>query len=370
MMKIAIVCGGRSLESEISVVTALKIFDSLILDKNFKPLLVYQDYQTGVFYGGKGVHNLKNYSDKTGFKRGTFKRDRSGCYFKTGLKKEFFDLVFPVVHGAGTEDGTMAAYFQTLGIPTLAPSIAASAVLQDKILFKDLIKSYRVKALKSTSISYKDFIDQSFDLAKAVAPVGFPLIIKPAELGSSIGIEVANTASELVAALNNAFNFTDRVLLEKYLKDKREVNIALIEGLDGMHFSLIEEVFSPSDFYTYDEKYLANKTHRTLPADITEDVEKKIKDAAERIYKHVGLSGVVRFDFFISGDEAIVNEVNTIPGSWASHLFLPQHIFISDLLKIYIDKSIEEINFKRKIYDQKQPKNFTKLTKSRKLKLE
>lgn len=343
-MKILLVSGGLSLEEEISALTAIKVYNSLENSKEIQPLLIYQDPEDHEFYGGKGLFDLSNYPEKKGFKKVRLEKRNSRNYIRIGRKKTEFDLVFPLVHGANTEDGTMASYFITRGFYTLTSSLVSAALAQDKILFKEFLKQMKIKTVKSVGIAKNDYIKENYQIADHLKHLNFPFIIKPYNLGSSIGIRVVNSIKELQGALEETFKLTEKVLLEEYLSDKEEIDIAVIKDKNGNFiFSAAELITTPNSFYTYDAKYIRPDARKFCPAPLLEDELKKIKEKCERVYEKIGFSGVVRFDFLRSNDTIYLNEVNTIPGSYSANLFAPVGISVNSLILTFLEESMERL---------------------------
>ncbi len=344
-MNIIIVCGGRSVEEQISIITAIKVYKSLLSSVEYHPYLVYQDPNDYCFYGGQGVLNIENYIDKKRFIKGEFKKKKGLSFFKQGHKKIYFDLVFPVVHGSNTEDGTMAAYFITQGFKTLTPPISASAIAQDKILFKDLVNSLNIKTARAKSLSFSKYKENDFDMKSFINELTFPLIIKPYDLGSSIGIELANSFDELKPALEKAFVNSSYVLIEEYFTQKEEINIAVIkDNQNKYHFSELERIIKDDDkIYSYEDKYTGGKTKKDCPYNASDEELNTIKDIVVTLYEKLKLSGVVRYDFIKSGDEIYINELNTIPGNYSINLFSPKGYSIKSLIDIYIESRLNFI---------------------------
>jgi len=342
-MNIIIVCGGKSVEEQISIITAIKVYKSLLSSADYHPYLVYQDPNDFNFYGGQGPLSLDNYADKKRFSKAYFKRNKNKYFLKVKSKKIYFDLILPIVHGAGAEDGTMAAYFITQGFPTLTPPISASALCQDKIILKDLLKQLKIKSTRAKYLSLNEFTNNLTDISEFIKSLKFPLIVKPYDLGSSIGISVATSSSELIKSLNDAFKYSDYAIIEEYIEDCEEVNIALIKDEKNQyHFSDLEKITpNHNSIYTYEDKYIHSGVKKVFPYKPEEKELKEIQDICIKLYDRLKLAGPVRYDFIKKNDQIYLNEVNTIPGNFASHLFLSKGYTIKALVDIYI-KSCEE----------------------------
>ena len=344
--KVALIFGGRSLEREISIITAMQVLSNI--DKSLfcvEPIYMYE----GDFYVG-GLNKISDFvnfaassNKKAILAKGEFftlKRDKLSRYFKP-------DVALLCCHGGEGENGILQSILQYNGIPYTSADTLACAVCMDKSVSKRIFENMGLNVLPYFVLSKSDFeADESATIEKIEGILSYPLIIKPASQGSSIGIGVAKDAEQLRFALQVACQFDDKIVVEHKLSDFVEVNCACFEKEEKVVVSQTEQPCSPSDFLTFDDKYgtggkMSGLT-RIMPANIgaLNDVVKQI---SARIYKELGLFGTVRIDFLVdeSENKAYVNEVNTIPGSMAFYLFKGVGISFEQMLSDVIEEAIE-----------------------------
>ena len=285
---------------------------------------------------------------------------------KKGLFKSIVtevDLAFPIMHGTNGEDGTLQGYLETVGIPYCESNVYASALGQDKILQKQVLKENGVSVVK-----YKWFFDTEYlnEPDKIISSIDksldYPLIVKPATLGSSVGIAVAHDELELREYIMDAIEYDNKILVEEVVNNLRELNISVLGNSERQELSVIEEVGSKHELLTYEDKYIGGKkgklggisskgmasAKRLIPADISEDIEKKVKDQALKTFRALNSSGVVRIDFLYDekNKEVYVNEINNIPGSLSFYLWEKTGKEYPELLDDIINLGI--INYKNK----------------------
>ena len=246
MKKTLFVCGGSSVESEISCLTALK-FCKALKNSNIPFLLVYLDE--------KHRFNLVNklegsFVKNKNYKEGLFVKKKNTWFFKVGLKKHSFEQVVILGHGKNIEEGTVACFFKTLGIKVLGESIYNGTVIQDKVKFKLLLKSLKVNTLPFAYL-YKHQIDDDEVIKRFTSKLKYPMIVKPNCLGSSIGINKVNNFQELKKALYEAFLYDQCAIIEEYLESKKEINIAFMGYKNDYELSSFEEVNSSKNLLSF-----------------------------------------------------------------------------------------------------------------------
>jgi len=349
MKKICLVYGGNSIENEISILTGLKIAKEL--EKYSYPyMLVYLDFD-GNFYCGPALLKRENYKEKKKFIRGTFINNQGSYYFKYGIRKEQFDNVILLVHGKGAEDGTIGGYFETLRIPVIYPGLNESSLLQHKGFFKDVMNSIEIPQTKYVRMNENQIEDGYIEKIKDLT---FPLIIKPSQLGSSIGITKVKNEKELDSAIREALKYDDEIIIEECLEKFKEINIAIVKNGEKLVISELERVNNQNKVLTFYDKYdnFRLTDSHIIPADIDTKIKKKIINIAKKVYYNLNLKFVIRFDFLydIQNGAVYLNELNSIPGSLAYYLFEPIGINIIDLIQILEDNfRIEEENKRCKI---------------------
>ena len=273
---------------------------------------------------------------------------------KFGKNPEFeIDLVLPVVHGTNVEDGALQGYFKTLGLPFAGCDVTASAVGMDKYIMKMILKEAGVPVLDAGVYTLSDYEDLDFLLRKIEERFGYPVIVKPVNLGSSVGIGIAGDSSSLANALDDAFKYASRVLVERAITNLREINCSVLGDENEAEASECEEPLHSEEILSYSDKYErsaksgASKgmagVSRKIPADIPEEMREEIRSLAVKAFKALGCSGVSRIDFMIDADSGKLyfNEINTIPGSLAFYLWEPLGVEYSVLLDRVIDLALK-----------------------------
>lgn len=361
---IAVFFGCRSVEHEVSIISGVQAMRAINREKyDVTPVYVTKN---GEMYTGGGLFEIENYKNLPELLKNAepvvFLKKNGGVFMEyenQGLfskKKDVkIDLAFPVVHGTNCEDGTIAGYLEFLGLPYIGCDIISAAVGMDKAVFKDVLKSAGLPVLDCVVFRSREYMTEKQKItAEITEKIGFPLIIKPVNLGSSVGITKVNTKEELDGAITLAASFADRILAEHAVSALREINCSVLGDADECIPSVCEEPFMHDKILSYEDKYMSNakggaskgmaSLGRKIPADIPEEKSEEIKKLACDIFKAVGASGVVRIDFLLDTETGKVyaNEINTIPGSLAFYLWEPTGLKYTDM----IDK-LAEIAFKR-----------------------
>lgn len=356
---IAVFFGCRSVEHEVSIISAVQAIHAINREKyDVTPVYVAKN---GEMYTGNGLLDIDKYKNlpellkecsKVYFVRegdGVVMRfESSGIFSKR--KDIRVDVAFPVVHGTNCEDGTMSGYFEFLGLPYVGCDILSAAVGMDKAVFKYVMKSAGLPVLDCVTFGSREYLaDKAKITAEITEKIGFPMIIKPVNLGSSIGITKVNSADELDSAVSLAVSFADRVLAERAVSSLREINCSVLGDADECEASVCEEPFMNDEILSYEDKYISGSKGgaskgmaslgRKIPADLSEEKAAEIKELACRIFKAMNASGVVRIDFLLDteADKVYANEINTIPGSLAFYLWEASGVKYSEL----IDRLIE-----------------------------
>jgi len=338
---IGIVFGGESCEHDISVITALSVNNAIKND--FETILVY--LKNDGFYVGKELSDINTFKD---FNHSKFKSAffaNGALYIKkaVGYKRLELDCVLMCNHGGKGEDGSLSGYFETTGIPYTASGVFGSSVCMDKVYTKLLLEK-----LKFPTVSY-DIYRVGFKTDK-FENSEYPLIIKPARLGSSVGIAYVNDFAELKKGIEFALQFDDKLLIEKALVNFREFNCAAVNGENGISVSDVEEVSFSDKYLNFDDKYMNScGTGRKIPAQISDKLTEKIRRMTREIYLLLELKGIVRIDYMFSEGKLYVNEINTIPGSLAGYMFTNRGMAIVDLVKESVYIAQKEFKQKRNL---------------------
>lgn len=334
---VGIIIGGKTVEHEVSIITGLQVLDNIDRNK-YEPKIIYIS-KDGKWYFGNSLHNIKNYKEKKfddiyeilpGFKNG-----KLILYPHPEIKKRIFgnkydsyeiDIVFPAVHGTNVEDGSLHGMFQMNDVPCAFGSVLSSAVGMDKIIMKNIFEIYKIPIVQYTWFYRSQWGKERNNILNTIEEIPYPLIVKPANLGSSVGINKARNRDELINSIEVAMFYDRKIIVEKCLENVREINCAVIGYEDDLITSLCEEPLGWKEFLTYEDKYFnkikdSNNEKRKIPADISEEITLKIKEYARIAFKSIDCCGNARIDFLLDGNDIYVNEINTIPGSIAFYLW-------------------------------------------------
>lgn len=314
MKRVLIIFGGVSNENEISVITGTMAAN--VLKSGGDEVVPLYISNQGEIYTGEKLLSVTN------FKGNGYKScpqaivGQSGIYTlnKRGKPKKFIkvDVALNCCHGGIGESGGVCGLCALNNIPLASASIFESASFMDKYFTKLVLRSLGVKYVPYV------YIKNESEAMKAKR-LGYPMIIKPAKLGSSIGVECVENDGELLAAVQVALTYGDGVIAEKYIEDRREINCAAYLANGKVLTSECEESITDKDVLTYDDKY-AGGGRSVMPADISEYFSTKIKSITGRVYSRLDMRGIVRFDFLIGGDKIYLSEINTVPGSLSYYL--------------------------------------------------
>lgn len=309
-MKIAIICGGQSFEHEISIVSAIAMKDVLKCDIEY----IFIDKDRDFYHIPSSKINSKLFSTGAYKKFDKLFIQKGGFYKKTlfGTNNLEFEFVLNLIHGGDGEDGILASLFKYFDIKYVGPRLEASVLSFNKYLTKLYSKEIGVKTLK---------YDVIYDNTRENISKDFPYIIKPLRLGSSIGVSIIKQESEIEFALDVAFEFDNAVLIEPFIKDIKEYNLAGTKVDGEFMFSIVEEP-QKAEFLDFEKKYLDfNRTSKAHEADISEELKNKLKENFQKVYGNIFDGSIIRCDFFVVENEVYLNEINPIPGSMANYLF-------------------------------------------------
>lgn len=343
MKNIIVLCGGKSSERDISLITANLVLNA-IDEKKYKVFPIVVDENNKWHY----IKNFKNnINQNTNNEIVYIKIGEKGLYKKNRFSlKKICDVDCAILchHGLNGEDGTIQGLLELCDIPYTSSKVLSSSITMDKVFMKLLFKSFGFNVLPYEYFNKTEYeINNEKIIKKIIKNLGFPLIVKPANLGSSIGISIAKNKEELLKSINVAFEYDNKLLIEKALNNFKEINCAVIGYNDDIIVSSLEEPISWKEFLTFDEKYInSNKkcNSRIYPAKLDIKIEKEIKKISYNIFKKFELSGVVRIDFLVKDNEVFVNEVNSIPGSLAYYLFEKENLCFSEIIDKLIDIAI------------------------------
>lgn len=366
MIRVGVIFGGETVEHEVSIISAIQAMNKMDTQKyEIVPIYITKDRR---WYTGEILKEMETFQDLNLLKRytknvvlcshkGRFILQSTGL-FKREIKE--IDIAFPIVHGTNVEDGNLQGYLATVGIPYVGASVAAAALGQDKVFQKQIWSTEDLSITNYVWFFDSEYNENKADIIKKVSKLKMPVIVKPANLGSSVGIEIAHDKEELAAAIEDAITYDSKILVEEVVANLKEVNISVLGTYDNYELSVIEEVMSDNELLTYKDKYIGSSkkdgtsskgmlsTARKIPANISSKMEKEVQELAAKSFKALGLAGNVRIDFLIDTkkNKVYINEVNTIPGSLAFYLWDPKGKDYSTLLDDMINIAVKE--YKRK----------------------
>lgn len=361
-LNVGVIFGGRSVEHEISIISATTMMENMDDDK-YQVIPIYID-KDNTWYTGMHLKSILHYRDIDLVKRyakkvNLVKRGKSFVLESQGFfKKDLYviDLVFPIGHGSFMEDGSLQGYLSMLGIPFVGSKVLASSLGQDKVIQKDLFKEYKIPVC-----NYVWFYDYEFEkgrkkVLEKISSLKYPLYIKPASLGSSIGISVALDEKELIKGIKNAILFDKKIIVEEKINNLKEVNVSVMGDYETQTVSDVEEINSNDEFYSFKEKYVKGYSkgiskEKTASLLKSKEMIEDIKEYAIKVFKVINASGCARIDFLIDdkNKKIYVNEINTIPGDMASYLWMARKVTFEELIDNLVKIAIKE----KKLEDEK-----------------
>ena len=397
-IKVGVFFGGNSVEHEIFVITMNQAISSLDPEKyEIVPIYIAKN---GVMYTGDDLLDLYSFRDMDVLLKRCYQvavvNDGKGvkvmrCPAPWIGKRVLntIDVAFPIVHGTNCEDGTLAGFVTLLGIPFVGPDILASSIGMDKILQKKILRQSGIPVVDFVPFYSVEYIKDEEKILKDIEEkLEYPVIVKPGNLGSSVGIRKAKNKVELEEAIEFAMEFADRIIVEKAVENLKEINCSVIGDLTETQASICEEPFFSDEILSYTDKYIGDgksnggtigggKTgspklggqkggakggntqfaNKKIPADISEEKTEEIQKMAQDVFKVLGCNGVSRIDFLIDTktDKVYVNEINTIPGALSYYLWEATGKPFEKELDEIIDIAIKRHRDKEKLtfsYDQ------------------
>lgn len=339
MQNVLIFFGGVAPEHDISVITG--VLTANALDKGLYKVIPVYIHNDGVMYYSEQLLNLDFYkkTDLSKCCRVTLLSGDNKIY--TVKKKRIVILceahcAINCLHGNGGEDGTLCGLLKNTGIPLASPDIFASALAIDKHFTKIALKSTGVRYAEYMRIKRDGFFQRRESVCRMIIKkIGLPIIVKPATLGSSIGIKRVDNENELFTALCEALNYDSKAICEKYIENALEINCAAYSVDGKITVSELEKPFSSHDILTFEDKYGGYKSgtgNKEFPAVLPEEICNIVKDTVKKVYSEFDFNGIVRFDFLIAEKTVYLNEINAVPGSLAYYLFCKTVSEFSELL--------------------------------------
>ena len=356
-LKIGVIFGGKSIEHEMSIITALQAMDNIDTDKyEVIPIYLTKDlvwYSSGCLRYIDSFNNfnlIEKYATKVNLinKKGRYILQTAGL-----IKRELTELhlVIPMVHGKGTEDGTIQGYLQMVGIPYVSNHIYSSVICQDKVFTKQLLEHNDIPTIKYVWFFDNEYNKNKEELFKKIDKLEYPLIIKPATLGSSIGIVSVKRKEQLDTAINEVLKYDRKIIVEEQIENVLEYNISMLKTNDKLYISSIEEIETKLEYRDYVDKcnlenYLNGNIVRTTPAKISEKMSEEIIELGKKTINFLNNTGLSRIDFLYDSKKKklYVDEINSIPSCFSHHLWEEANISYKELFTIMINDTIKNIN--------------------------
>lgn len=374
-IRVGVIFGGESVEHEVSIISAIQAMNKMDEEK-YEIIPIYitkeREWYTGEMLREIDVYQdlglIKNYSDNVVlyYKNGNYVLQKKKGLLKRVVKE--IDIAFPIVHGTNVEDGVLQGYLQSIGIPYVGSNVYASVAGQDKTMMKDIWSSIGLPMTKYIWFYDTDYRHNKEEILKKVKKLNYPLIVKPATTGSSVGISFCDTEESLLEGIDEAIQYDSKIIIEEAVENLKEVNIAVLGNYEHQKVSAIEEVLSGNKFLTFADKYIGSgktkgikkgpvktaskgmaSANRKIPADLTKEMQEEIEDIAKKAFKALGSSGNSRIDFLIDekSKKVYINEINSIPGSLAFYLWDANDISFTKVLDDMINIGIKD--YKKRI---------------------
>lgn len=374
---VAVFFGGRSVEHEISVISALQAINAFDKEK-YNIIPVYISKQ-GRWYTGDNLLDIRNYRDlkkvvenaEEVFMRPEYGdynlyKANTGMFSKRNPVVAELHVVIPVLHGTNGEDGIFEGVLETIGIPYAGCNTLSSANGMDKITMKMILRESGVPVVDYLWFTDRQWLSSKESIISEVeSKLGYPVIVKPANLGSSVGIGKASNQQELISKIDNAEKFSQRIIVEHMIERLKEINCSVLGDADEHQSSVCEEPIKTGDFLSYEDKYMGGSkttagmqaSDKRIPADLPEEVSEKIRTMAGETFRVLSCHGVSRVDVMVDEkDNSIyVNEINTIPGSLSFYLWEATGITFPQLMDKLVQLALKRkraIDRKTFTYDQ------------------
>ena len=354
--------GGPSVEHEVSVITAMQAIQAMD-PQRYEVIPVYTT-KNGELYTGAHLAQLESYRNiPEALKQAqkvVLQKEGKDVVLMLAKQKRFgssivtaLDVALPIYHGTGGEDGVMQAHFERLGLPYTGPDVTSSAIGMDKWASKAMFKLHGVPCVEGVKVTQSQYFTDPEAAAQTIEKaVGYPAIIKPYNLGSSVGIHKCRDRASLLEGLEDAFLYSQAVLAERAVQNLREINCAVLGDSEEARASVCEEPLNATDILTYADKYQSGgKTGKTgaksgggskgmqslarvVPADLSPEMTEKVQQLAIDAFRAIGACGCSRIDFLLDNQtgELFANEINTIPGSLAFYLWEKSGLTFSQLM--------------------------------------
>ncbi len=377
-IKVGVLYGGKTTEHEVSIITAVQAMNNLDTEK-YEVIPLYLTKENEMYTGGslmdieiyKEPELLKRYSTNVVMynKNGVVILQNKKGIFKRTIKE--IDIVILAVHGYGMEDGNLTGMLDVIGVPYTGSDIYGLTVGQDKVFQKQILQAENINVPDYDWFYDSEYKENENEILNRLEKLKYPLIVKPARQGSSIGIGVANNIESLKEKIEDAICYDEKILVEHVISNMVELNCSVLGSNNYMQASAIEKVMGKDEILSFRDKYLANgskkgkpkmqgskgmaSASRVIPADISDKLKEEIEDTSKKAFRALGASGVVRIDYLYDEKQKklYVNELNSIPGSLSFYLWTPLKKDYSELLDDLISISVKR--FKKNL---KKTKSF------------
>ncbi len=387
-IRLGVLYGGPSVEHEISIISAVQAMSAALEGAKYEITPVYIS-KDGLWYTGQELLNMAAYADLPKLlgkcqqvhmlaDRGAHRLVARGRGLFAKTQEISLDVILPVMHGAHGEDGCLQGFLELLNIPYAGPGVLAAAVGMDKIMMKNVLAANNLPVLPSIWFTADEwFAGRAAKLQEAEQKLGWPIIVKPANLGSSVGISRAANADELAVALDEAAGFSNRLLLETCLTDLREINCSVLGYGSKIRASVCEEPLTDNAFLTYQDKYLAggkgskgasgvkgakitggvkgsggmSDARRQVPADLPAEQTAEMQRLACQAFTALDGCGVARVDLLLdkTSGRSYINEINTIPGSLSFYLWQASGLDFAGLIDELVESALWRQRSKAKL---------------------
>jgi len=362
-VRVAVFFGGKATEHEVSVISGIQAIRNM--DETLYEIIPIYITKEGRYYTGKEILDLKAYRHmkqllKDADEVTLIKAEHGIDLVKIPLgfsKKPIatFDVALPITHGNKGEDGSLQGMFEMLDIPYCGCNVGSAAVSMDKVFTKYLLTALNIPVVEYVAFYKYEWLGKEKQWIEQIEEkLDYPMIIKPASGGSSIGVTKVKNRNDLIEAVDLAMSLDERVLVERMVESIREINCSVLGDIEQAETSLLEEPVANSEILSFNDKYMGNQAKgmvsakRDIPAKISEDMQRQIEAYSLKVFKAFGCSGVVRIDYIVDhmSNHVYFNEMNTIPGSLAFYLWEPKGKPYKELLNDIIKIAMKR--FKRK----------------------
>ena len=358
---IGVFFGGRSTEHEISVISASQAMHAIDAEK-YDVIPIYISKQ-GKWYTGEALLDIQNYRnipDLLASVEEVYMKPIFGDYnlykkkqslFGSGVLKHL-DVVIPVLHGSNGEDGIFEGVLETIGIPYAGCNTVSSANGMDKITMKMILRSCGIPVVDFVWFTDKEWFAKRDELISRIEnEIGYPVIVKPANLGSSVGIGRARNREELIEKVDGAEIYTTRIIVEDMVEDLQEINCSVLGDCDECQASVLEEPIKSGEILSYEDKYVGGTkgakgmqaAQKRIPAELPQSETERIQFLARETFRVLSCHGVSRVDMIIdrATRDIYVNEINTIPGSLSFYLWEASGISFTQLMDRLVELAIK-----------------------------